>query len=114
MIQSKTYSAAMKIIPDNIFQMSLQARFLALAYPFLGLSGIGNVLIAFVPAGADTLATSLDLISQNRRLTVLVGLFLLVAPFGAYVRLFAAFICESSIFNLSDFACVDPSLIHRG
>merc|ERR1712232_1546065 len=112
-MKTLSVSALLRYLPDNIFQMQLQSRFFAIAFPILGLTGKLNILLlAFLPAGVDTLNAGLMLLKFNRILPVLVASILLIFPVGAYIRVVAAFLCTSSIFNLTSFTCVPPEQVH--
>lgn len=111
-IKTMAILSTVRVVSDNIFQMILQARFFALAYPALDFFGKANILLlAFLPAGVDTILTALDLIKLNRRLTMILGGFMLVFPFGAYVRIGAAIFCESHLFNISELSCIPMSAL---
>lgn len=114
-IRTKSVLYALKFIPDNILQMSCQARFFALAYPNMDLAAKANILLlAFIPAGADTLNAAVELFTLNNRLTVLTAFIMCFFLSFPCIRMLAAFACESSLFNLSSFSCVPLGMVHRG
>eukprot|EP00927_Polykrikos_kofoidii_P051874 TRINITY_DN45650_c0_g1_i1.p1 TRINITY_DN45650_c0_g1~~TRINITY_DN45650_c0_g1_i1.p1 ORF type:complete len:466 (-),score=58.18 TRINITY_DN45650_c0_g1_i1:79-1476(-) len=114
-IKTGALMLAAKVIPDNIMQMELQARFLGIAWPVLDIGTKLNILLlAFLPAGIDTVLSGITLVQRNRVLSVGIGFFLLFFPLGCYARILACFLCDSSVLTLSSMSCLPPDMIHRG
>merc|ERR1712107_673313 len=96
-----------RAVTDKIFQMEVQSLYLAFGFPFLSSWGKLNiVLFAFLPAGIEALSAGIILLRENRWLTVILGILIIVVPVGSYLRIIFAFVCKSEAFNTSSLSCV--------
>lgn len=104
-LTSKSYAMAAKLIPDNVIQMQLQARFLALAFNGMDNSSRIQIVGSFVLTAGDALFSSLDIILLNMRLPVLLGGAVFLLSLEPIIRVIAAFLCPSHVWNMSAFSC---------
>lgn len=103
-----------KCIPDSVFQMSLQARFLALAFPSIDPFLQAQLVLNIVMSGLDALLCAIDMLTLNRVLTLMAAVVVFFPTIGPWIRMFAAFLCEAHVINISSLECVEPGSIQYG
>lgn len=95
-------------IPDGVLQMYLQAWFFCLVYRCVAWPLRAQLLLNIVLASVGVCGDAIDLVLQNRRITVCAGVFLLLLLTDGFARTAGAFLCGSAVKNADwwQFRCI--------
>lgn len=108
-LRTQTLTIAATIIPEGVFMVSLQVRFLAFAYDALDWSGKAQIFGSMFLTSMTAVAAAADMLRLNRVATFTVGVSIIVLLSSSFFRVAALFYCESHVLNISDFACMSAS-----
>lgn len=94
------------IIPDNVFQVCMMARFFALTFDATDDYSKAKLVFSMFCSTASAMKVAAELIAFDVRLTALAGVLLIFCFIEPTVRTVAAFYCEDThIFSMTAMSC---------
>jgi len=101
-------TTVVNLVPDNVFQVCMMARFFALTFDTTDDFAKAKLLFSMFCSIASALKIAAEMIACDLRLTVSVGVLLILFFVEPIVRTLAAFGCEDShIFSITAMSCTD-------
>jgi len=98
---------AVNLIPDNVFQVCLMARFFAFKFDQTSNLAKAQLIFSMFCSTGSAMKSALDLMSKGIRFTLAIGVCIVVLFVDPFARIVAAFECESHIFSLTAWSCTD-------
>lgn len=105
-MRTKAYGTLANVMPDAVFMMGLQARFLALGYSELQRGGVMKILFSVGCSLFTVLTTVRTMWNYNAVLPCIVACTLGGLSLEPILRIVFVFVCESHVVNLMSFSCV--------